>query len=183
MSLEGDYLGAFEEHSPEEIRRTLAAGASATELIKGKKPIDCLIEGYLRSPRFAGCLQTMLDAGASIEDPLLKAVLLDDDSAVQRLVNEGQELNRKLRTSCAFTSCEGVTALHVCAEFNCVKCARVLLKAGADVNAPANIDSDGFGGQMPIFHAVNSIFNYCRPTLELLADAGAHLDLMISRGA
>jgi hypothetical protein len=48
MSLEGDYLGAFEEHSPEEIRRALAAGASATERIKGKTPIDCLIEGYLR---------------------------------------------------------------------------------------------------------------------------------------
>jgi hypothetical protein len=75
MSLEGDYLGAFEEHSPEEIRRALAAGASATTLIKGKKPIDCLVEGYLRSPRFAECLQVLLDAGASIADPLLKAVL------------------------------------------------------------------------------------------------------------
>ena len=179
MSLEGDYLGAFEEHSPEEIRRALAAGASATKLIKGKTPIDSLIEGYLRSARFAGCLQILLDAGASIEDPLLRAVLLDDDLAVQRLANEGQELNRRLRIPCAFTSCEGVTALHICAEFNCVKCARVLLRAGADVNAPADMDSDGFGGQTPIFHAVNSIFNYCRPTLELLVDGGAHLDVRL----
>ncbi len=97
---------------------------------------------YLRSPRFAACLQTLLDAGASIDDPLLKAVLLDDDSAVQKLVNTGLDLNRKLRISNAFTSCEGVTALHICAEFNCVKCARVLLEAGADVNATANIDTD-----------------------------------------
>src|SRR5437764_13009559 len=100
MSLEADYLGAFEEHSPEEIRRALVAGASATKLIKGKKPIDCLIEGYLRSPRFADCLQILFDAGASIEDPLLKAVLLDDELGVQRLVNDGQELNRKLRAPC-----------------------------------------------------------------------------------
>jgi hypothetical protein len=36
MSLEADYLGAFEEHSPEGIRDALAAGASPTKLIKGK---------------------------------------------------------------------------------------------------------------------------------------------------
>jgi len=179
MSLEADFLGAFEEHSPEGIRHALAAGASATKPIKGKTPMDCLIEMYLRSPRFVACLQTLLDAGASIEDPLLKAVLLDDDSSVQQLVNTGHDLNRKLRVSSAFTSCEGVTALHICAEFNCVKCARVLLQAGADVNAAANIDTHGFGGQTPIFHAVNSIFNYCRPTLELLVDEGADIDIRL----
>jgi len=180
MSLEADYLGAFEEHSPEGIRAALAAGASATALIKGKTPIDCLIEGYLRSPQFGACLRVLLDAGASIQDPLLEALLLDDAPAVQGLLNRpGQDLNRKLRVPCAFTSCEGVTALHLCAEFNCVRCAQALIKAGADVNAPADIDSDGFGGQTPIFHAVNSIFNYCRPMLELLADSGADLDVLL----
>jgi ankyrin repeat protein len=179
MSLEADYLGAFEEHDHEGIREALASGASATQSIKGQSPIDCLIEGYLRSSRFAECLQVLLAAGASIEDPLLKAVLLDDDSSVERLLNSGQDVNRKLRLPCAFTACEGVTALHICAEFNCVKSARVLLHAGADVNAPAAIDSDGFGGQTPIFHAVNSILNYCRPVLELLVDAGAALDVRL----
>jgi hypothetical protein len=37
MSLEADYLGAFEEHSPDDIRAALAAGASPTALIKGKR--------------------------------------------------------------------------------------------------------------------------------------------------
>jgi ankyrin repeat protein len=60
-----------------------------------------------------------------------------------------------------------------------VKCAQVLLKAGSDVNAPADIDAEGFGGQTPIFHAVNSIFNYCRPMMELLVDAGANLDVRL----
>ena len=179
MSLEADYLGAFEEHAPEEIRRALAAGASPTERIKGKTPVDCFIEGYLRSPRFARCLQILLEAGAAIDDPLLKAVLLDDGTTVQHLVDEGHDVNRKLRIPCAFTSCEGVTALHICAEFNCVKSANVLLWAGADINSPADTDSNGFGGQTPIFHAVNSILNYCRPMLELLVDAGANLDVRL----
>jgi ankyrin repeat protein len=180
MSIEADYLGAFEEHSPESIRQALAAGASATKPINGKAPIDYLIDGYLRSRQFGACLRMLLDAGASIDDPLLEAVLLDDDSAAQRLLSTpGQDLNRKFRIPSAFTSCAGVTALHICAEFNCVRCARVLLQAGADPNAPADIDADGFGGQTPIFHAVNSIFNYCRPMLELLVDAGASLDVRV----
>ena len=64
MSLEADLLGAFEEHSHNDIRRLLAAGVSPTEPINGKRPIDILVEMYLRSPRFAECLQVMLDAGA-----------------------------------------------------------------------------------------------------------------------
>jgi hypothetical protein len=180
MSLEADYLGAFEEHSPEGVRQALAAGASPTELIKGKTPIDCLIEGYLRSPRFAACLRVLLEAGATIEDPLLEALLLDDDTSLRRLLSSaGERLNRRLRVPGAFTCCEGVTPLHICAEFNCVRCAAVLLDAGADVDAPADPDADGFGGQTPIFHAVNSILNYGRPAMELLVDAGADLDVRL----
>ena len=179
MSLEPDLLGAFEEHLPEEIRRLLAAGASATSPIHGKTPIECFIEGYLRSSRFVECLQVLLDAGGSIEDPLVKTVLLDDEKAVRSLVSDGHDLKRQIRVPSAFTSCDGVTALHVCAEYNSVNAARVLIEAGADVNAPAATDGNAFGGQTPIFHAVNSILNYCRPMMELLIDAGAELDVNV----
>jgi len=180
VSTEADLLGAFEEHSPDGIREALAAGASPTEPIKGMRPIDSLIAMYLRSPRFAECLQVLLDAGASIDDPLLRAVLLEDDSALRRLVAASNRiLTQKLSFASAFTSCRGVPALHVCAEFNSIRCARVLLENGADVNARADQDSDGLGGHTPIFHAVNSIFNYCRPVMEVLVDAGADLDLRV----
>ncbi|MBA3297636.1 MAG: ankyrin repeat domain-containing protein [Acidobacteria bacterium] len=182
MPLEADYLGAFEEHSPDGIRDALAAGASPIELIKGKSPIDCLIEGYLRSPRFAACLQVVMDAGATINDPVVKALLLDDEAGLRRLLDaSGQDvLSRKLRVPCAFTSCAGAMPLHICAEFYSVRCARVLLDAGADVNGKADIDADGFGGQTPVFHAVNSIFNYCRPMLEILVEASADLDVRLN---
>lgn len=187
MSLVSDLLVAFEVHSPESIRSALTAGASPTDLIRsqgaggaGKTPMDSLIEGYLRSQRFTACLRVLIDAGATIADPVLEAVLFDDDEALERALEPPDRVNKKLTVPCAFTSCEGVTPLHICAEFNSVRCARILLDAGADVNATADTDADGFGGQTPIFHAVNSIHNYCRPMMELLADAGADLDVRVT---
>ena len=181
MSLEADFLGAFEEHSPKGIRDALAAGASPTALIKGKTPVASFIEGYLRSPRFADCLRVLIEAGATLDDPLLEALLLDDEAELARILHgDGQVgIEKKLRVPSAFTSCDGVTPLHVCAEFNSARCARTLIAAGADVNAPAELDADGFGAQTPIFHTVNSNYNYCRPMLEILVESGADLDVRL----
>ena len=61
-----------------------------------------------------------------------------------------------------------------------LRCAGVLIEAGAEINARADVDaSDGLGGQTPLFHAVNSNQNYCRPMMELLVDAGADLDVRL----
>ena len=178
MSLEGDLLGEFEVHSAEGIRRLLAQGVSPVAPIEclgvGKPPIDWLIGMYLRSPRFAECLQVMLDAGAAIGDPLLQAILLDEPAALP-----GDAAERRLTLVCAFTSLRDVSPLHVCAEFNSVRCARALLEMGADVNARAGIDAEGIGGHTPIFHAVNSILNYCRPMMEMLVEAGADLEFRV----
>ena len=89
MAAADDLLVAFEYHSPEMIRDALAAGADPRALIKGKTPIDCLIEMYSRSKRFADCLRTMFDAGATLDDPALTAVLLDDAEALQELLRTG----------------------------------------------------------------------------------------------
>jgi ankyrin repeat protein len=174
VSLESDSLEAFELHSPDMIRAALAAGASPVALVKGKRPIDILIEMYTRSPHFVECLRVMLEAGATIDDPLLQAVLLDDPAALRSLPLDG-----KLDLVGAYTCCTGVSALHVCAEFNSVRCAAVLIERGADVNARAGVDADGLGGQTPLFHAVNSNQNHCRPVMELLVDAGADLDVRL----
>ena len=180
MFTEADLLAAFEIHSPGDIRKVLADGVSPTWVIKGKRPIDSLIEMYLRSPRFSECLQVMLEAGATIDDPVLRAILLDDDAGLRALlVKSSENLTKRLNPLCAFTSCRGVSALHICAEFNSIRCARTLLEKGADVNARAEQDADGIGGHTPIFHSVNSIFNYCRPAMEILVEAGADLDIQI----
>ena len=167
-------------HSPEEIRNALKAGVDPNSPIGGKRPIDCLIEMYTRTARFGECLRLMLDAGAVLDDPLLEAVLLDDDDRlIQILGRSPQILQQHLRLECAYTSLNGVSPLHICAEYNSLKCARTLLEAGVDVDVRAETDSDGIGGHTPLFHTVNSNRNYCRPMMELLVDAGADLDVRL----
>ena len=180
MKTANDLLGAFETHSPEEIRAALAKGADPSALIGGKTPIKRLVEMYTRSSRFAECLRVMLDAGAKLDDPFLQALLLDDAGRLcEILAASPNEIRRTLHLDCAYTSLGGVSALHLCAEYNSVECARALLDAGMDVDTPAEFDENGFGGQTPLFHAVNSNRNYCRPMMELLVEAGAALDIRL----
>ncbi len=64
MSATDDLLVGFELHSTSRIRQALDAGADPNALIRGKRPIDCLIEMYFRSSRFPGGVRLMLDAGS-----------------------------------------------------------------------------------------------------------------------
>lgn len=180
MSANDDLLGAFELHDPQGIRKALAAGASPTAPIDGKRPIDWLISMYTRSPNFSACLRAMLGAGATVGNDLVEALLLDDDETSGRIIQQAPErLRERLSVESAYTSLRGVSALHVCAEFNSVRCAKVLLDAGVDVNDRAEVDGDGLGGHTPLFHTVNSNQNYCRPMMDLLLDAGADVDVRL----
>jgi hypothetical protein len=72
---------------------------------------------------------------------------------------------------------KGATLLHVAAEFGQVEVAKRLLDAGADVNAPALIDSEGLGGQTPIFHAATQNGNFGIELVRLFLSRGADLDV------
>jgi ankyrin repeat protein len=135
---------------------------------------------YTRSPNFVACLRAMLGAGATVGNDLAEAALLDDEETLRRIIQEAPERVREsLTVESAYTSLRGVSALHVCAEFNSVRCAKVLLNAGVDVNVRAEVDADGLGGHTPLFHTVNSNQNYCRPMMNLLLDAGADVDVRL----
>jgi len=71
----------------------------------------------------------------------------------------------------------GGTLLHVAAEYGNVEAARLLVERGADVNARAEIDEAGIGGQTPMFHAVSQFYDYGLPMVEFLVAAGADLTL------
>ena len=71
----------------------------------------------------------------------------------------------------------GATLLHVAAEYGNLDAAMMLLDRGADVNARADVDAHGVGGQTPIFHAATQHFDFGLPMVELLLKRGADLSV------
>jgi len=69
--------------------------------------------------------------------------------------------------------------LHICAEYNHLECAKILVKHGADINFTAGLDEYGFGGQTPIFHTVNQHANVCIDVMKYLIDESADLTLTV----
>lgn len=180
MSLQDDLLGAFETHSVQEIERCIGSGIDVNEPIGGKTPVDHLLEMYLRSERFSGCLEALIDAGAQFDNKPLLAVLLGDVNDLKRYLDDDESIpHAKHSILFPFTPLEGVTLLHICAEFNQVDCAKALIGRGADVDARASVDANGLGGQTPIFHTVNSHTNFAYPMLEILLDSGASVDIQL----
>jgi hypothetical protein len=60
------------------------------------------------------------------------------------------------RSGMHWTPIGGTTLLHLAIDYDEEEIFDLLLAHGADVNARANVDADGFGGHTPIFNAVVS---------------------------
>jgi ankyrin repeat protein len=58
------------------------------------------------------------------------------------------------------TPLNGTTLLHMCADYDELVIAEWLLARGADVNARATVQPDGFGGHTPLFSTVVSQANF-----------------------
>ena len=72
---------------------------------------------------------------------------------------------------------KGGTLLHVAAEYGFVDACRILLERGADVNARADVDENGVGGQTPIFHALTHFMGVTPEVGALLIARGADLTI------
>jgi ankyrin repeat protein len=176
-----ELLSAFDGHDADGVRAALDAGADPCSPIRGKPPVEWLLEEYTRSDRLAVCLRLLLDRGASLRDPAVVPVLLNDGDAVRAAVRADPSLlNHRTTLTSAFTSLVGVSLLHVAAEYGHSEAARALIEAGADVNATAAVDEHGLNGHTPLFHTVNSIRNRSEPILRLLLAAGARPDVRLA---
>jgi hypothetical protein len=146
----------IECHSVEGIRDCFANGVDPNGYFRNQPLIYELTSEYTRSPRFSDCVKAFVDSGLVFDDKILLAVLLNDaywlDSQLQ---TDPTGVDNKYTLRCAYTPLYEAGLLHICAEFNHVACAEVLVKYGADVNTKAGVDEYGFGGQTPIFHTVN----------------------------
>jgi hypothetical protein len=168
-----DYLnkivGEIEIHSVDGIRECFANGLDPNVYYNNEPLIYELTSEYLRSPRFKDCVKTFVDFGLVFDDKVLLSVLLDDAQSLENILEDNPEIaDKRCTLRCAFTPLREVTLLHICAEFNHVSCAEVLVKFGADINAKAGFDEYGFGGQTPIFHTVNQILNHSMEMFNFL---------------
>jgi hypothetical protein len=174
-------LAAFDGHDVEGVRSALKAGANAKSAIRGRAPANWLLEEYTRSDRLADCLRLLLEHGASLDDPALKPVLLDDAPAIKAAIEANPSLlEHRVTLTSSFTSLAGVSLLHVAAEYGHLEAARALIDAGADVNAAAAVDAHGLNGHTPLFHTVNSNANRSAPIMRLLLASGARTDIRLA---
>lgn len=151
----------IELHSPEGIKRCFENGISPNQLYKNKPLIEELTSEYTRTSRFKDCVKVFVDYGLEFEDKALLSVLLDDSVILEKLIVDNPAIVDQRHTlKCAYTPLESVTLLHICAEYNHLDCAKVLVKYHADINAKAGTDEFHFGGQTPIFHTVNQHNNF-----------------------
>jgi Ankyrin repeats (many copies) len=173
-------ITAFELHSTETIKECFENGVSANEIVNGKPLVYELINMYTRGPAFKHCMKLFVDYGLEFNDKALLAVLLDDAGMLDDLLTSNKEaVTKTYSLQCTFTPLFEATLLHVCAEYNHLSCAQVLVKHGADINAKAGVDENGFGGHTPIFHTVNQHDNKSMDMLKFLLSQNADLEITV----
>jgi ankyrin repeat protein len=175
-----------ESVQPAAIKWLLDHGANPDCAKPGRKcpdnALDYAIGTYSRSHDLAECIDMLVEAGCRSRHrvPGLLDILrgrtdrladeLDaDPPLIHRRFPEldiGSTAYRRMRLN-------GGTLLHVAAEYGNVEAAQLLLERGADVNARAEIDAHGVGGQTPIFHAASQFYDYGLPMVQLLVERGA----------
>lgn len=180
MDLLEKIVGDIETHDVPGIKACFEQGLSPNTLFNDVPLIYELTSEYGRGPNFKQAVRTFLEHGLDFADQAMLAVLADDAVKLEKLLELDSGLAKQTHTlRCAYTPLEGVTLLHICAEFNHLDCAQVLLRFGADVNAQAAVDEYGFGGQTPIFHTVNQNQHQSAAMLAFLLENGANLTLTV----
>lgn len=179
-SRDAAFLEIAETHDVAKMKALLDSGFDARAVLRDKSPVQWLLEMYLRSERFAPCLRLLLERGASLLHPELAPVLLDDAALLRAALRADPSLlARRFDLVSAFTPLVGATMLHVAAEYGHVAAMRVLLEAGADVEARAATTADGGDGHTPLFHTVSSILDHGAHAMHTLLAKGARVDVRL----
>jgi ankyrin repeat protein len=150
--------------------------------------LDYVIGTYARSPELGACIDILLDAGGvtKYDAPAVLDLLPGRLDRLAEYIDADPALvhRRFPELDCGSTGARrltliGATLLHVAAEYGNPEAARLLLDRGADVNARANVDQAGVGGQTAIFHAATQFGDDGFPVAQLLLDRGADLSIRV----
>jgi ankyrin repeat protein len=153
-------------------------------------PLEMLICTYSRNAKGKNaCLEVFTQAGVDLPDTpamafhrgridLLEAHLARDPSLLEHRFQESEifpaELGIKPGDGLHVTPVSGGTLLHLAIEYDDIEIARWLIERGADANAKAALDADGFGGHTPLFHAVVTLAAPDDSKARLLLERGAN---------
>jgi len=145
-------------------------------------PLALVLETYNRLPKGKHeILEVFAQRGYDLPDtPMLAFHRGDVSQLEQHLRRDPQLIERRFtlreiyppecgcakdgRSGMHWTPIDGTTLLHLAIDFREREIFEWLLGRGAEVNARATLDSDGFGGHTPLFNAV-----VCGPWPEAVA--------------
>jgi len=168
-------MGPAETQSGSGLALLLELGAAISDE-RGDQlaPVALVLQTYSRNPQGKHeCLELFAEHGICLPDTppmavhrgridLLEAHLNREPDLLARTFSHEQiyppELGCHADHSLALhgTPLAGTTLLHLCVDNDEIEIARWLLERGADVNAKAEIDADGFGGHTALFGCVVS---------------------------
>jgi hypothetical protein len=160
----------LEEFGPQALKWLLHHGSDLhVAAAKYCCPIGMLTCIYMRRPKDkAACFEIVGAAGFPLPDtPMMALHRSRLDLLQEHLDRDLSLLERRFTYPEVFfnhdgtvgdaypaTPVSGCTLLHLALEFDDIDVARWLTERGADVNARAPIDAEGFQGHTPLFHTV-----------------------------
>jgi ankyrin repeat protein len=193
----GMVMGPCETLNPDGLALLFELGADfADEHGDRLAPIALLLQTYCRGPESKHrCLELIAERGVNLPDTppmamhrgridLLGAHLYRNPQLLGRTFSHEEiyppELGCHADHTLALhgTPLAGTTLLHMCVDFDEIEIAHWLIDHGADVNARAEVDAEGFGGHTPLFGCVVSQAYMCglqrdAALARLLLDHGA----------
>jgi ankyrin repeat protein len=193
----GSIGGCCETLNDEGLAFLLELGAELADE-KGDKlaQVALLLTTYSRYPRGKHrCLELVVEHGITLPDTPVMAAHRGRIDLLEQHLRHNPDLVRRtfslaeiyppelgcgpdLSYGLHGTPLDGTTLLHISVEFDEIEIARWLIEHGADVNARAEVDSDGFGGHTALFGCVVNNSNLCGRQRDaafprLLLDHGA----------
>jgi hypothetical protein len=195
----GIIMGSCETLNEAGFRFLLELGAPLLNE-KGDRlaPLGLVLETYGRRP--AGkhaILELLVKQGYALPDTPIMAFHRGDLGRLrEHLRKDPRLLERRFTLSeiypaecgCAnegksgmhWTPIDGTTLLHLAIDFQEREIFEWLLAEGADVNAVASVDRDGFGGHTPLFNAVLGHPGYDAMCAVVLLERGASKDVRVN---
>jgi hypothetical protein len=174
-AIPGIVMGPCETLNPDGLALLLELGAElADEHGDRLAPIALLLQTYSRGPKGKHrCLDIVEQQGIQLRDTpplavhrgridLIEAHLRRDPKLFERTFTHQEiyppELGCHADESLALhgTPIAGGTLLHMSVDYDEIAMARWMLNNGADANAKAAVDADGFGGHTALFGCVVS---------------------------